>query len=167
MNFMLPESSDPRSNELTNLRHQFLDEHQEIQREAQAHTVAIANITAKQQALDSQGMNIKSLLADASRVVQLVGEHDPVALKNAYSHLFARIIVGKQNEAGSWPLRFLFKDQLTENIEDLEESVHRPDALSVDDKMAQEEGIEPPTQRLTAACSTSELLLSNNRFNEA
>ena len=27
--------------------------------------------------------------------------------------------------------------------------------------MAQEEGFEPPTKRLTAACSTTELLLNN------
>ena len=37
---------------------------------------------------------MKSLLANADKVVRLVEENDPVALKNAYKHLFDRIVVG-------------------------------------------------------------------------
>ena len=67
----------------------------------------------------------------------------------AYQKLFKEIIVGELDDKGNRPLQFVLRG------DDLFDSVNRAANSSVGIKMAQEEGLEPPTKRLTAACSTN------------
>ena len=66
----------------------------------------------------------------------------PIAL------FFKSIEVGDLDSSGKRELRFRISSS------ESAAPVNRAEDFGIENKMAQEEGLEPPTKRLTAACST-------------
>ena len=85
-------------------------------------------------------------------ILATIKAKDPVALKNAYRQLFEAIVVGDIGPDGKTDLKFVLRGQ---NLGPFLDSVNGRKEIRVGTKMAQVEGLEPPTQRLTAACSTN------------
>ncbi len=118
-------------------------------------------MAAQNKDLKDDSFDWRSVKDRAGEILDLIHEHDPVALKRAYSQLFEAIEVGELDEGGKRPLRFILRDAGDCSSKEKKPVVNGAESLCDDTKMAQEEGLEPPTKRLTAACSTTELLLNN------
>lgn len=112
----------------------------------------IEQVSAKAEALKNEEFNWKEVGKNCEAALAAVQEKDPVALKTAFRHLFEAIVVGDIGTDGKTELKFVLKGQ---NVLDFLDSVNRRKKIRDGTKMAQEEGLEPPTKRLTAACSTS------------
>ncbi len=114
-----------------------------------------ADLLKKASALKSEEFNWKAIGQRCEAILKFIQEKDAVALKNAYRQLFEAIIVGEIGSDGQTELKFVLNGEDDGGFPD---SVNRRKKVRVDDEMAREEGFEPPTNRLTADCSTTELL---------
>ena len=147
------------------IRARFYEEHSKIQTEMESLKRRAADFKNRRKLLLGEANDVRSLVANAGKVIMLIAKNDPVALRAAYAQLFYSVTVGRQRDDGSWSVKFIFRDDRfdedTEKTEVSADFVNRTDDGRFEDKMAREEGIEPPTKRLTAACSTAELLPNN------
>ena len=117
-------------------------EHEELQRQRTALERGRAD-------LEDDELNTGSLIARAEKIQVMIQERDPVALKNAYKALFSEIVVGELDKNGRRELRFRVRGS-----DPLEGVLSGGTKSGIVEELAQEEGLEPPTKRLTAACST-------------
>lgn len=106
--------------------------------------------------LQEDELDSQSLVARAEKIQAIIQERDPVALKNAYKALFEVIEVGALDKNGRRELRFKIKGSGDSALVG-----NRAEQFSIDDKMAQAERFELPTNWLTANCSTTELRLNS------
>lgn len=60
--------------------------------------------------LEADSFDWKSLGVSAWKALDVMQEHDPVALKNAYQQLFEAIVVGNLDSKGVRSLEFVIRD---------------------------------------------------------
>ena len=111
-------------------------------------------MTVKGKNLNDDTCDWKSVKRRAEEILDLIQEHDPVALNRAYSQLFETIVLGELDKDGKRPLKFVLRDN-GDGPKTKKPGVNLAAESCATHKMAQKEGLEPPTQRLTAACSTN------------
>jgi hypothetical protein len=78
------------------------------EREAVEHTMG--RLIGQKRDLEQDSFDWKTLGGNAKRALALVAEHDPVALKNAYSCLFEAVVVGELSENGARGLEFVIRE---------------------------------------------------------
>ncbi len=125
--------------EIKNFRSEYNKKTNELNAEIASIETALKNIGVRVQEAEEDGFDWDRLSDQAVKIQKLVQENDPVALKNAYRRLFKAIVVGELDEKGNRALKFVLRG------DDLDDYVNRADAGCVDSKLAQAEGIEPPT----------------------
>lgn len=135
--------------EIKEIRDEFMRNIAEKNHEIQALEQNLKNIGESIEQGEKDGFDWEHVTESAEKIQRLIAENDPVSLRTAYQKLFKEIIVGELDDNGNRPLQFVLRG------DDLFDSVNRAAHSSVGIKMAQEEGLEPPTKRLTAACSTN------------
>jgi DNA invertase Pin-like site-specific DNA recombinase len=130
-----------------------------IEVEAEELLKSLSLIQRKADDLATTEFDWKKVSDRAVEIQKLLHEKDPIALKSAYHSLFQEIIVGPVDLNGRRSLKFVLKDDPDSDFSGRRENhgarVNRAENNCFVDKMAQMEGLEPPTQRLTAACSTN------------
>ena|GEM_PF-1804814 len=109
----------------------------------------IATIERSRSELKDADLTAVSLVARAEKILNLIQERDPIALKNAYRSLFTCIEVGDLDSNGKRELRFRISSSESAAL------VNRAEDFGIENKMAQMAGLEPATKRLTVACSTN------------
>lgn len=60
--------------------------------------------------LDDDTFDWKAVKSRAGEILDLIQEHDPVALKRAYGQLFESIVVGDLDKSGKRPLKFILRE---------------------------------------------------------
>ncbi len=123
---------------------------------------ALHAIQTQRNDFESEGFDWKHLTERAEHIQEVVNENDPEALRVAYRKLFAAVIVGDIDKRGVRPLIFNLRGgawDLEEGANGLPtpaggEPVNLVEKNCIYEKLAQAEGLEPPTNWLTANCST-------------
>ena len=131
---------------------EFIKKTYEIDEKIEKLNKSMALIQRKSEELSDQEFDWNSVTDRAIEIQKLIQEKDPIALKAAYQSIFEEIIVGPIDSNGRRSLNFVLKSEPSGGGRS--RHVTRAETLCFDEKMAQMEGLEPPTQRLTAACST-------------
>lgn len=67
-------------------------------------------LSAQKQSLEQDSFDWKMMGGSARKVMEVIAEHDPVALKNAYKQLFEAIVVGDLDKEGKRSLEFFIRD---------------------------------------------------------
>lgn len=70
----------------------------------------IHRLSGQKHELEADAFDWRTLGGNARKVLGIIGEHDPVALKNAYQGLFEAVVVGEMDGNGVRPLEFIAKD---------------------------------------------------------
>lgn len=109
----------------------------------------IGTIERSRLELQDADLSTTSLVNRAEKILKLIAERDPVALKNAYRTIFKSIEVGDLDSSGKRELRFRISSS------ESAAPVNRAEDFGIENKMAQMAGLEPATKRLTVACSTN------------
>jgi DNA invertase Pin-like site-specific DNA recombinase len=144
-----------RIDDAREFKESYLKKSGEIDKKLSELMMAKDTLIVQRRDFDEDQFNIKDLVKQAERVLTIMHERDPVTLKAAYRALFTSIMVSKMDENGLRKLTFNIRSD-----SEFRDFGNRAATVGFDEKMAQEEGFEPPTKRLTAACSTAELLLN-------
>ena len=110
----------------------------------------ISTIERSRSELHDADLTAASLVARSEKILKLIQERDPVALKNAYRTLFTSIEVSDLDANGKRILQF----NISSSDEHTSVGNRRTDS-GIENKMAQMAGLEPATKRLTVACSTN------------
>lgn len=76
-----------------------------------------------------------SLITRAEKILTLIQERDPVALKNAYRFFFESIEVGELDSSGKRELRFNLME--SEDLTDFSDLGNRRNKSGIEDKLAQ------------------------------
>jgi hypothetical protein len=130
-----------------------------IEVEAEELLKSLSLIQRKADDLASAEFDWKKVSDRAVEIQKLLHEKDPIALKSAYHSLFQEIIVGPVDLNGRRSLKFVLKDDPDSDFSGRRGNhgarVNRAENNCFVDKLAQVEGLEPPTDRLTADCSTN------------
>lgn len=130
----------------------FIKQHDAITAKIEKLNNALLLIQESSDELNSQEFDWKLVANRAIEIQRLIHEKDPIALKAAYQSIFEKIIVGPIDNEGRRSLNFVLKSEPSGGGRG--RHVNRAETICFDEKLAQEEGLEPPTKRLTAACST-------------
>lgn len=152
LDFVIDGMADTEAQEF---KKDYREEREQLGRAIMDKKAQIDQAQSKAAALRKDEFNWKDLGKRCEAVLTAIQEKDPAALKTAYRDLFAAIIVGDVGADGGTELKFVLKGQ---NVVDFLDFVNGRKKSSIEKQMAREEGIEPPTRRLTAVCSTAELL---------
>lgn len=70
---------------------------------------------AKRREFETGEFDWKSLKEGARKVLDILGEHDPVALKNAYANFFEAAVIGDLDDQGVRPVEFVFRNDFSPN----------------------------------------------------
>lgn len=70
---------------------------------------------AKRRECEAGEFDWRSLKENARKVLDIIGEHDPVALKTAYAHFFEAAVIGDLDDQGIRPVEFIFRDDFSPN----------------------------------------------------
>jgi DNA invertase Pin-like site-specific DNA recombinase len=138
--------------EIQNFKKEYKQNAEKLNQAIAAKSEQIAENLKKADLLSRDEFDWKGLGKNGEAVLAAIQDKDPVALKNAYRHLFEVIVVGDLDKDGKTELKFILRG---EGSGDFPPPVNGRKDFSFEIKMAQKEGLEPPTQRLTAACSTN------------
>jgi site-specific DNA recombinase len=71
----------------------------------------LARLSEQKRGLEQDSFDWKALGGNAKRVMDVIAEHDPVALKNAYGLLFEAVVVGDLDAKGVRPLEFIVRNE--------------------------------------------------------
>lgn len=82
----------------------------EINEQLRQKKESLGLMTTKGKDLKDDTFDWKSVKSRATEILDLIQEHDPVALKRAYSQLFEAIVVGDLDNTGKRPLQFILKE---------------------------------------------------------
>lgn len=140
---------DATEEEIKEIREEFMRNIAEKNAELETLEQNLKNIGESLKQGEKDEFDWEYVAAGAEKIQKLIAENDPVSLRTAYQKLFKEVIVGDLDDRGNRPLEFVLKG------DDLFDPVNPAAHSSVGKKMAQAEGLEPPTKRLTAACSTN------------
>lgn len=149
LDFMLKGSSE---DDLQDYKREYKTDIEKLNTAIKAKKLQIEQIMAKAEALRRDEFNWKEVGKKCEMVLAAIQEKDPVALKNAYRHLFEAIVVGDIGADGKTELKFILKGQ---DCGPFIDSVNGRKQIRVESKMAQAERFELPTRWLTATCSTN------------
>jgi hypothetical protein len=70
---------------------------------------------AKRREYEAGEFDWKSLKENARKVLDSIWEHDPVALKTAYSHFFEAAVIGDLDDQGIRRVEFVFRNEFYPN----------------------------------------------------
>ncbi len=70
----------------------------------------MGRLVGQKRDLEQDSFDWKTLGGNAKKVLAVVAEHDPVALKNAYGCLFESVVVGDLNDNGVRGLEFVIRE---------------------------------------------------------
>ena len=102
-----------RDGELTDaesFRQDYAAERARLKAERDGIEQTIHRLSGQRRELEQDSFDWKTLGGNAKKILGIIGEHDPVALKNAYQGLFEAVVVGEMDGNGVRPLEFIAKD---------------------------------------------------------
>jgi len=101
---------DKDEKEADSFRQEYSTERAKLKAECEEVEHTLNRLTGQKRELEHDSFDWKTLGGNARKVMGIIAEHDPVALKNAYSHLFDAVVVGDLDVKGVRPLEFVIKD---------------------------------------------------------
>jgi hypothetical protein len=97
--------------EAEELRKEYSAERIRLKAERERIEHVLHKLSEQRCALEADSFDWKELGGNAKRVMDVIAEHDPVALKNAYAQLFEAIVIGDMDAQGVRPLEFIVKNE--------------------------------------------------------
>ncbi len=97
-------------------RLEYKDKKAKIKSELASLTSSLSQLTSQKKALEADSFPWQDISSQAKRVLKVMEDQDPLALKNAYRALFEKIEVGELNDDGSRPLSFVLKEDGSSSV---------------------------------------------------
>jgi len=135
--------SDGNADDARLFKNEFKNRMEDINQQIGQRRASLELMTAKGKNLNDDTFDWKSVKNRAEEILDLIQEHDPVALKRAYSQLFETIVVGELDQSGKRPLKFILRDD-NEGPKTKKPGVNLATESCVTIKMAQKEGVKAP-----------------------